>query len=263
MGSTDEDANLSAEVTSRLEELFGEEEVRASGAADASEGSQEKETARQAPLSEAADSGQQNSESAGPIDNLKALVFSIDWEITDATMKDFLKEVKRLKNRYKDDQISLVFLKLHESLGKYIKSRKAKAHPDATKLVASIYKKFEKILQSPGMSEDERKKMAASAVKKYKKFQQQVMPEGEAAAGAETVSGTPETPETPEPPETGGAEPVVEAEPEPAPEPESAGGPENIPEKQREMTEYIIAELRKTIQAEFAELRRELAKGDD
>ncbi|MFO7839249.1 MAG: hypothetical protein R6X08_07110 [Desulfosalsimonadaceae bacterium] len=253
MGPTDEDANLSAEVTSRLEELFGEEEGKASVPADASGESQSREAVRQTPSPEAADSGQQDSGSAGPIENLKALVFSIDWEITDATMKDFLKEIKRLKDRYKDDQISLIFLKLHESLGKYIKSRKAQAHPDATKLVASIYKKFEKILQSPGMSEAERKKIAVSAVKKYKKFQQQVMPEGEATAGTETVSATAQ------PPEAGGPEPLVEAEPEAEP----AGGEGNISGKYREMTEQIIAELRKTIQAEFAELHKKLAKGSD
>jgi hypothetical protein len=301
LGSKDDDANLSAEVTSRLEALFGEEEDEEEESVAAVASEETREHPRAAKRASAIDDhGPESHEpvARGPIDNLKALVFSIDWEITDATMKAFLKEVKRLKKEYGDDRLSLMFLKLHESLGKYIKARKARANPEAIQLVASIHQKFEKMLTSPELSEGEKKRLLAREVKKYNRFKQQVLAEetagarqrerqavpeepGQPAAAEPEVGAEPEQPAAVEPepeltaeipaePEPGGPsamEPELEltletpAEPEPEvePDPEASAAHAELSRESRELAEHIISEIRRTIQAEFRELRKLLS----
>ncbi len=241
MGSKDEDANLNAEVTSRLDELFGDEEPEDSSIPEIPQSPVSSAPADQAAAADdVPPSTPDQSEASSPVDALKALVFSIDWEITDTTMKDFLKEVKRLKKQYADDRISLMFLKLHESIGKYIKSRKAKSHPDALKLLTSLYQQFEKTFASPGLSDAEKKKLVAREVKKYKRFQQDVLSSSKAPESSEKVSATP------------------------APEAESQPGraPAALSAESRELADHIVSELRQTIQAEFQALRQLLAGKD-
>jgi hypothetical protein len=233
LGAKDEDANLNAEVSSRLDELFGGEDPEEPPVAETSDAPAGKNREEMTAPREAA-RGKGKSGEATPIDNLKALVFSIDWEITDKTMKEFLQEVKRLKARYQDDRIYLLFLKLHESLGKYIKARKARAHPDAIKLVTSVYKKFEKALLSPQLSEAEKKKLISGEVKKYKSFKQRILSqEGTAAALEEGAEAS-----------------------QAAPSAATAPAPSGLSPEYRELADYILAEVKKTIQEEFRILRQ-------
>jgi len=233
LGAKDEDANLNAEVSSRLDELFGGEDPEEPPVSEASDIPAGQAREEKPSRSEKAGASAK-SEEATPIDNLKALVFSIDWEITDKTMKEFLQEVKRLKTRYKDDRVYLLFLKLHESLGKYIKAKKARAHPDAIKLVTSVYKKFEKALLSPGISEAEKKKLISGEVKKYKSFKQRVLSQEGTAEALEEGA------------EAGQASPAAEAAPVPA----------GLSPESRELADYILSEVKKTIQEEFRIMRQ-------
>jgi len=233
LGSKDEDANLNAEVSSRLDELFGGEDPEAPPVAETSDAPTAKTREEKTSRREKA-GGKSKSGEATPIDNLKALVFSIDWEITDKTMKEFLQEVRRLKATYQDDRIYLLFLKLHESLGKYIKARKARAHPDSIKLVTSVYKKFEKALLSPELSEAEKKKLISGEVKKYKSFKQRIL----------SQEGTAEV--------FGEGRDAGEAAPTAAP----AEAPTGLSPEYREMADYILSEVKKTIQEESRILRQ-------
>ena len=195
MTTKDDDGSLGAEVSSRLDELFGDEDAAevtgvsldsSDAVSVADESKSTAKTAAKPRVEKAADDLDANS----PIRNLKALVFSIDWEITDETMLDFLTETKRLQQKYKDDKIFLMFLKLHESIGKYIKAKKARAHPDSIKFVASVYKSFEKVFISPGMTENQKKQLLTAEVKKFKDFKdfkQRVLLRDGAAEPAEVV----------------------------------------------------------------------------
>ena len=267
MGSKDEDANLNDEVTSRLDELFGEDVPDATVMPETQE-MQENPADTGEAAADIAPSGAAKEHSAGPIDDLKALVFSIDWEITDATMKAFLKEVKQLKEKYKDDRMSLMFLKLHESLGKYIKSKKARAHPDAIKLVASIYHKFERMLFTPDLSESEKKKLVSREVKKYNQFKKKVLAAKETAEPAASPAHSKQAASAPEP-ASEPVSPLSESESEPVaesvPEPESAPDPEPgttaLSNESRALAEYIVDELRQEIRSEFQELKKLLTNG--
>ena len=74
-----------------------------------------------------------------PLAELKNLVLSIDWEITDDALADFISQVNNLKVTYKNEKIVLMFLQLLGSLGVYIKTNRGNAHP---KTSIHSFKKF-------------------------------------------------------------------------------------------------------------------------
>ncbi len=240
MTMKDDDEGLSSEVSSRLDELFGDDDA-GGGPKIAAKPKGPDPAVRDFKRQEkpAAATSESDADKDSPIRNLKALVFAIDWEITDESMVSFLKEVKRLQQKYQNDKVLSLFLKLHESIGKYIKARKAKAHPDAFKFVASVYKNFEKTLLTPGISEIQKKKLLAVEVNKFKEFKQRVLLREEAVE-QEEVAVIEET--------------AVERAEERMPEKVQAALPSRLDSK--EAIEYIVEELKKTIKAEFHTLRQ-------
>ncbi len=79
------DTTVTDEVESRLKDLFGQSEKAFSSkeAGSVPEGSF--------------------------LRNLKAIVLSIDWEISDEIMTSFIKEIGRLEDTYKDDKMIRLF----------------------------------------------------------------------------------------------------------------------------------------------------------
>lgn len=237
MTTKEEDGSLGAEVSSRLDELFGDEDPDAAPASRRSSAAvsaaPESRTAGRTAAKPMAENADDDLAEDSPIRNLKALVFSIDWEITDETMVDFLAETSRLLQQYKNDKILTLFLKLHESIGKYIKAKKARAHPDAIKFVASVYKNFEKVLLTPGMKENQKKQLLAAEVNKFKDFKERVLlREGAGEPAVEIVS-----PRTQAPAARSAAAPPLTLE-------------------SREAIDYIVEQIKKEIKAEFHTLRQ-------
>ena len=238
MTTKEDDGSLGAEVSSRLDELFGDEDTEVTPVAidpsDAVSVADESKSTAKAAAKPNVDTADDNLSEDSPIRNLKALVFSIDWEITDETMVDFLTETKRLKQKYKDDKILSMFLKLHESIGKYIKAKKARAHPDSIKFVASVYKNFEKVLTTPGMKENQKKQLLTAEVKKFKDFKQRVLLRDGAGEPAVVVKSP------------------VEADARVA-KPDSGAG---MSLETKAAVDYILEQVKKEIKAEFHTLRQ-------
>lgn len=63
-------------------------------------------------------------EEDSPIDGLKAVVMSIEWEITDQTMLEFDGEIEKLKEMWANEKAPLAFLKILGAIGEYIKAAK-------------------------------------------------------------------------------------------------------------------------------------------
>jgi len=158
------------------------------------------------------------------------------------SMVDFLKETHRLAQKHKKDKVLSVFLKLHDSIGKYIKAKKARAHPDSMKLIASVFQNFEKVLLSTGITEVQKKKLLSSEVKKFKAFKQRVLLREEALEPAET--------------EKMDVRVIEEVAPPVAPVSDKAAPPVTLPLESKQAVEYILSELKKTIKAEFHTLRQ-------
>ena len=81
-----------------------------------------------------------------PLGELKSLVLSIDWEITEEVLSDCLIHTDSLGILYKNDKVILKFLQILKALGKYIKARQSQAHPTAFKLLDSVFCGLEKIV---------------------------------------------------------------------------------------------------------------------
>ena len=108
-------------------------------------------------------------EKAFPLDNLKAVLLEMDWEISDQNIKNFITEIKKLKKIYQNDKFISHYLKLHDTIGRYVGSKKSKAHPDSIKFMQSIGDRLEKMI--PGQTtEKEKKKMLSFEIQAFKEL---------------------------------------------------------------------------------------------
>jgi len=190
-----------------------------------------------------------------PLKNLKAVLLSVDWEITDSTMDSLLNEIKNVEYVYSEDKIILTFLQLLGSIGRYVKANKSKAHPEATRVINSVYEALEKVALTRGMPRAEKEKMLLDEVGKFKKLKEQVV-----------LRKT----ERKEPP----AAEVTPAPPAPAREPKEVPAAETpAREEEREKSfeaarfaqmppheafAYALEEIKDMIRAEFRALRAEI-----
>jgi hypothetical protein len=143
---------FSEEVEDRLQNLFGEEEP-----------------------SEDADTKSVDIK-PHPLRDLKTVILSIDWEITDEIMTSFVEQVAVLQDKYRSDKIVLVFLQLLGSIGEYIRTHLGQSHPDSFKILTSLFSELEKIVQSEDLTEVEKKKILSIELGKYKKLKTQLIP---------------------------------------------------------------------------------------
>jgi pilus assembly protein FimV len=102
------------------------------------------------------------------------LVLSIDWEITDEVLINFLSQIKELKTTYKDDKIILTFLQILGSLGEYIKTNRGKAHPKTFKILNSVFSQFDDVILAKDMQESEKKRVLRTEMAKYKELRTQI-----------------------------------------------------------------------------------------
>ncbi|MDY6972634.1 MAG: hypothetical protein SV775_09945 [Thermodesulfobacteriota bacterium] len=182
--------------------------------------------------------------------DLKAIILSIDWEITDEIMARFIKEVARLKDAYKDNKIVLTFLQILGSAGKYIKARKAAADPDVIRLLNSAYTGLEKVLLRSGIKETERKEILLVEFGKFKDLKERI---------SDSKTTTDSAKEMMSPGKTG---PVIEGQEKGAglQEENTVGLPQSDMRLMlsEEAFASVIDEIKQVIKAEFDALRAEL-----
>jgi len=124
---------------------------------------------------EAVDTGKEDAdEQASPLRELKGIILSIEWEISDEVMRRFLDEVASLKTTYNGDRIMGPFFKMLDSLGRYIQRYKGKANPDAIKVLNSVYGALEKILSSTGLEELEKETILLEEVQRFKDLKREI-----------------------------------------------------------------------------------------
>ena len=109
-----------------------------------------------------------------PLKDLKAILLSIEWEITDETMGSLISEIRSLERVYEKDRIFHTFLQLLGSVAKYIKVNKGNAHPNATRVINSVYNALEKVALSEGMARSEKEKILLGEVARFKRLKEQV-----------------------------------------------------------------------------------------
>ena len=109
-----------------------------------------------------------------PLAELKNLVLSTDWQITEETLTGLLSQIDSLKATYKNQKIILTFLQLLGSLGVYIKTNRGNAHPKTFKILNSVFSSLEEVVLSANMAESEKKKLLRAEMDKYKQLRNQV-----------------------------------------------------------------------------------------
>ena len=189
------------------------------------------------------DSKKENS-SVSPLTSLKSIVLSMDWEINDSILKEFIQELNRLKADFKQDGIVVKSLQLLEAIGKYILQKKALTHPDSIKLLQSIYRDLEILLLSKGISETVRRNILIDEVAQFMKLKEKLVAPSRPVAGyLSKKSG-------------------VGAGPKPALSSDPALHAKIVPDKEQnpslEAVLSALEEIKKNIRTEFTALRSEL-----
>ncbi|MGB8719357.1 MAG: hypothetical protein WCD46_08605 [Desulfobacterales bacterium] len=200
--------NLAEEVETRLDELF-----------DDNDGSLE-----------GVEAGRSLEDS--PLRELRAIVLSIDWEITDEAMTRFIDQVDRLRPSYQEDRLLLAFLQLLRPLGKYIKASKGRCLPEAIQLLNSVYTNFEKVASADAMPREQKKKILMAEVVRFKELKEQIA----AHHGRKTPQGAANALS---PPRTIGA------------------GAQTVTLSRADLA-FLVSEVTQVIRAEFDALRSEL-----
>ena len=182
------DEKLDAEIAKRLDDLFGEgdassDESSALTANEADETENKSQDQNQAAAAEEVfeleelvldEKAQEAAADDDRLAELKSMVLSIDWEITDEVLSAFLSQITNLKNTYKNEKIILMFLQLLGSLGEYIKTNRGNAHPKTFKVLNSVFLHLENIVSNKGLTESEKTKILRIEMDKYKQLRNQV-----------------------------------------------------------------------------------------
>jgi len=182
------DDKLDSEIAKRLDDLFGEGDafsaetgaIRADDAtADENKSQDQPEQAAHDEIFKLEDVAANKSDEGHvppdyPLAELKNMVLSIDWEITDEVLTGFLTQIDSLKSTYKNEKIILMFLQLLGSLGEYVKTNRGNAHPQTFKTLNSVFSRLEDVVLSQDMSALEKKKILRTEMNKYKQLRKQV-----------------------------------------------------------------------------------------
>jgi hypothetical protein len=109
-----------------------------------------------------------------PLIELKSLVLSLDWEITDEIITDFMMHTDNLIEFYRNDKVILKFLHILRALGKYIDANRSKAHPDCFKILNSVFFALDDVILTKDISRSETEKLLKIEIENYKKLRKLV-----------------------------------------------------------------------------------------
>ncbi len=113
--------------------------------------------------------------SEGDMEELKAVILSIDWEISAITLRSFNRVITRLKAKVKSSKIHYSFLRILYSIGGDIAREKANAHMDSINLLRSVFQDYEHLVHNPDMPPEEKKRMIEGDIKAYNKLKRKIV----------------------------------------------------------------------------------------
>jgi hypothetical protein len=108
------------------------------------------------------------------INELKEVILTIDWEISEATLENFKKVITNLLSKLKYYKIHFAFLKIIHSIVQYIGIQKANANTDSIVFLHSVFEDFEKIVQTPETTYKEKKQLLENNIKKFQVFKNKI-----------------------------------------------------------------------------------------
>lgn len=111
----------------------------------------------------------------GDLDELKAVVLSIDWEITKGTISQFKAAVDHLFQKWRGHWVNINLLKIMQGIVNYIESKKEAAHTDSIDVLKSVYLILEKVVHQPGLSVPEKKQRLDQAIELFNNFKKRAI----------------------------------------------------------------------------------------
>lgn len=107
---------------------------------------------------------------AEKIQELKAAILAIEWEITDEAMDILTMAIKPLQAQWAGKKPLLVCLQVIGTLGQYIKKAREKAHPEAIKLLPDVFATLETVITDESMDDGRKIALVRGAVEKYNRL---------------------------------------------------------------------------------------------
>lgn len=197
--------------------------------------------------------------SFSPINNLKSIFLSLEWEISQDLLGKLEMELNSLQTIYCNERTVLVFLRMLLLLERHIKARAGDVDIASIKLLFSIYDDFERIILSKTMPDDMKQSFLAADIEIYRNWAEH--PDHAADAGSDdehyimaaltkAYSFIPETIPSDEVAVKRSGHRIENAAPE-------AGKTVNIVEH-HDVLARMLVEFKKKIHTEFEELRMEI-----
>ncbi len=126
-----------------------------------------------------------------PLKDMKSIVLSIEWEISDHILEQFDEEVNKLYLFYTGNRIIQGFLRILRFLGRYIRVRGVSSNQDSINLLLSVYDHLESVMITEGMTEAKKHVILLDNIKKYRDWVQTTDLETEAAEPPRQESAVP------------------------------------------------------------------------
>ena len=224
-----------------------------------------------------------NTSLTSPLRTLKTIIWSIDWEISDHILKMLNEELNQLKLYYQEDETVIKFLQLMEAVGRYIKRRKGKSHPESVSLLRGLFVELERIVFMLGLSESERKTILNKQIEKFNALKKKLAASKTAEPSTKKLTPDAVSPGIPpvvkpapekKPPVPEKSPPVVKPAPEKKPPEIKAAAPKSPPVDKTPSTDtkapvttevnpdvfrqMLLEEMRLVIRYEFKKIKSEL-----
>jgi hypothetical protein len=105
-----------------------------------------------------------------PLKNLKSIVLSIEWEISNQVLEQFDGEIAKLNDLYSHNRINLGFLRILRFLGRYIRVKGADSNQESVNLLLSVYDSTESVIVKKDLTETQRNILLLENIKKYRSW---------------------------------------------------------------------------------------------
>ncbi|MCI5132984.1 MAG: hypothetical protein D3904_16075, partial [Candidatus Electrothrix sp. EH2] len=109
-----------------------------------------------------------------PLLRLKAIVLSLDWDITEDTLAELTEELAYLRSQWAGDKTAQIYFQGMDNIGKYLQKEGAYANPNAIKLLLTLFYNYEKIISSADLSDEAVTAMLKADIRKFKVLQYQI-----------------------------------------------------------------------------------------
>ena len=113
-------------------------------------------------------------EDNSPLTRLKSIILSLDWEISEDILQELSEEIDDLQQMWQEDKIASVYLQGLKKIGDYLRTEGAYAHPNAIKLLLTLFYNFEKIISSQDITGETISSLVKTDVRKFKILQYQI-----------------------------------------------------------------------------------------